>query len=73
MIAFDNRGSATTGVTPHSLGQMVDDAIVFVDSLGLGPVDLLGATATLYPDSAHGFPFQHAQPFAADVHKFLDA
>jgi pimeloyl-ACP methyl ester carboxylesterase len=43
VIAFDNRGvAATTGVTPDSFGQMADDAIVFVESLGLGPVDLLG-------------------------------
>ena len=31
------------------------------------------AFVKLYPDSAHGFLFQHAQEFAADVHKFLDA
>ncbi|MER7680704.1 alpha/beta hydrolase [Streptomyces sp. NPDC096934] len=27
----------------------------------------------LYPDAAHGFLFQHASAFAADVHRFLDA
>ena len=31
------------------------------------------AFVKLYPDSAHGFLFQHAQEFAADVNKFLDS
>jgi pimeloyl-ACP methyl ester carboxylesterase len=31
------------------------------------------ARVKLYPDSAHGFLNQHAQEFAADVHKFLAA
>jgi pimeloyl-ACP methyl ester carboxylesterase len=31
------------------------------------------AFVKLYPDAAHGFLFQHAQTFAADVHAFLDA
>ncbi|MCX4632362.1 alpha/beta fold hydrolase [Streptomyces sp. NBC_01443] len=31
------------------------------------------AVVKLYPDSAHGFLFQHAQAFATDVHNFLDA
>jgi hypothetical protein len=26
---------------------------------------------TIYPDSAHGFLFQHHTRFAADVHDFL--
>jgi hypothetical protein len=29
------------------------------------------ARITIYPDSAHGFLFQHYQQFAADVHPFL--
>ena len=28
---------------------------------------------TIYPDSAHGFLFQHHSRFAADVHSFLRA
>ena len=31
------------------------------------------ARLTIYPDSAHGFLFQHHARFAADVHAFLDA
>jgi pimeloyl-ACP methyl ester carboxylesterase len=31
------------------------------------------ARLTIYPDSAHGFLFQHHAAFAADVHAFLDA
>jgi pimeloyl-ACP methyl ester carboxylesterase len=31
------------------------------------------ARLTIYPDSAHGFLFQHHEAFAADVHAFLDA
>ena len=31
------------------------------------------AFVKLYPDSAHGFLFQHAQAFAGDVGEFLDA
>jgi pimeloyl-ACP methyl ester carboxylesterase len=29
------------------------------------------ARITIYPDSAHGFLFQHQNQFAADVHAFL--
>jgi pimeloyl-ACP methyl ester carboxylesterase len=32
---------------------------------------LPNARATIYPDSAHGFLFQHSRRFAADVHAFL--
>jgi len=31
------------------------------------------ARVTIYPDSAHGFLFQHHSQFAADVHSFLQA
>ena len=31
------------------------------------------ARLTIYPDSAHGFLFQHHSRFAADVHAFLEA
>ncbi len=31
------------------------------------------ARLTIYPDSAHGFLFQHHDQFAADVHSFLQA
>ncbi|MFF3577106.1 alpha/beta hydrolase [Streptomyces mirabilis] len=31
------------------------------------------AFVKLYPDSAHGFLYQHAQEFGADVHDFLDS
>jgi pimeloyl-ACP methyl ester carboxylesterase len=30
------------------------------------------ARLTIYPDSAHGFLFQHHARFAADVHDFLE-
>jgi hypothetical protein len=30
------------------------------------------ARLTFYPDSAHGFLFQHHSRFAADVHAFLE-
>jgi pimeloyl-ACP methyl ester carboxylesterase len=30
------------------------------------------ARVKIYPDSAHGFPFQHHEEFAADVHAFLE-
>jgi pimeloyl-ACP methyl ester carboxylesterase len=29
------------------------------------------ASVKIYPDAAHGFLFQHASEFAADVTKFL--
>ena len=32
---------------------------------------LLDARLTIYPDSAHGFLFQHHSQFAADVNAFL--
>jgi pimeloyl-ACP methyl ester carboxylesterase len=34
---------------------------------------LPNARLTIYPDSAHGFLFQHHSQFAADVHAFLQA
>ena len=43
VIAFDNTGvGATSGSTPTTIAQMADDAIVFVDALGLDAIDLLG-------------------------------
>jgi pimeloyl-ACP methyl ester carboxylesterase len=43
LVVFDNTGvAATTGSTPTTIGQMADDAIVFLDALGLNEVDLLG-------------------------------
>jgi pimeloyl-ACP methyl ester carboxylesterase len=30
------------------------------------------ARVKIYPDAAHGFLFQHANQFAADVTEFLD-
>ena len=43
VIVFDNTGvGATTGVTPTTFAQMADDAIVFLEALGLDQVDLLG-------------------------------
>ncbi len=43
VIVFDNTGvGATTGATPTTFAQMADDAIVFVEALGLDEIDLLG-------------------------------
>jgi pimeloyl-ACP methyl ester carboxylesterase len=43
VLTFDNTGvGATTGVTPHTIAEMAQDAIAFVDALELSQVDLLG-------------------------------
>jgi pimeloyl-ACP methyl ester carboxylesterase len=43
VVVFDNTGvGATTGCTPTTFAQMADDAIVFVEALGLDKIDLLG-------------------------------
>jgi len=43
VIAFDNTGvGGTTGTTPDTAEQMADDAIAFLDALGLGEIDLFG-------------------------------
>lgn len=43
VIAFDNTGvGGTTGTTPDTAEQMADDAIAFLDALGLEKVDLFG-------------------------------
>lgn len=43
VIVSDNTGvGATTGTTPTTVAQMADDAIVFIEALGLSSVDLLG-------------------------------
>ena len=43
VLTFDNTGvGATTGMTPHTIAEMAQDAIAFVDALELPQVDLLG-------------------------------
>jgi pimeloyl-ACP methyl ester carboxylesterase len=43
VITFDNAGvGGSTGVTPHTIGQMAHDAIAFIAATDLGHVDLLG-------------------------------
>ena len=43
VITFDNAGvGGSTGVTPHTIGQMAHDAIAFIAALDFGQVDLLG-------------------------------
>jgi pimeloyl-ACP methyl ester carboxylesterase len=43
VLTFDNTGvGATTGMTPHTIAEMAQDAIAFVDALELSQVDLLG-------------------------------
>ena len=43
VITFDNAGvGGSTGVTPHTIGQMAHDAIAFIAAIDLGQVDLLG-------------------------------
>ena len=43
VIVFDNTGvGATTGETPTTFARMADDALVFVEALGISRIDLLG-------------------------------
>jgi pimeloyl-ACP methyl ester carboxylesterase len=43
VIAFDNTGiGSTTGTTPDTAEQMADDAVAFLDAVGLAKVDLFG-------------------------------
>jgi pimeloyl-ACP methyl ester carboxylesterase len=43
VIVFDNTGvGATTGLTPATIAQMAQDAIAFIDALGVNEIDLLG-------------------------------
>ncbi|WP_114972898.1 alpha/beta fold hydrolase [Rhodoferax ferrireducens] len=43
VIAFDNRGiGASSGSPSNSMAQMADDAITFIQAMGLKQVDLLG-------------------------------
>jgi pimeloyl-ACP methyl ester carboxylesterase len=73
------------GIPNHSLLQRVAaiDLPVFVANGDSDPMILPrysyllagllpNARLTIYPDSAHGFLFQHHGRFAADVHAFLD-
>src|SRR5207244_11449963 len=72
------------GIPNHSLLQRVAaiDLPVFVANGDSDPMILPryshllagllpNARVTIYPDSAHGFLFQHHSRFAADVHAFL--
>ena len=73
------------GVPNHSLLERVSaiDLPVFVANGDSDPMILPrysyllagllpNARLTIYPDSAHGFLFQHHSRFAADVHAFLE-
>jgi pimeloyl-ACP methyl ester carboxylesterase len=73
------------GIPNHSLLQRVAaiDLPVFVANGDSDPMILPrysyllagllpNAWVTIYPDSAHGFLFQHHSRFAADVHAFLE-
>src|SRR5690348_15174842 len=43
VLTFDNTGvGATSGMTPHTIAEMAQDAITFLDALELAQVDLLG-------------------------------
>jgi pimeloyl-ACP methyl ester carboxylesterase len=43
VILLDNTGvGGSTGTTPRTVAQMAQDALAFVDALGLGTIDLLG-------------------------------
>jgi pimeloyl-ACP methyl ester carboxylesterase len=73
------------GIPNHSLLERVGaiDVPVFVANGDSDPMILPrysyllagllpNARLTIYPDSAHGFLFQHHERFAADVHAFLE-
>jgi pimeloyl-ACP methyl ester carboxylesterase len=75
----------TWGIPNHSLLQRVAaiELPVFVANGDSDPMILPryshllagllpDARVRIYPDSAHGFLFQHHQEFAADVHAFLE-
>jgi len=75
----------TWGIPDHSLLERVSaiDLPVFVANCDSDPMILPrysyllagllpNARLTIYPDSAHGFLFQHHSQFAEDVHAFLD-
>jgi pimeloyl-ACP methyl ester carboxylesterase len=75
----------TWGIPNHSLLQRVSaiELPVFVANGDSDPMILPrysyllagllpDARVKIYPDSAHGFLFQHHQEFAADVHAFLE-
>jgi pimeloyl-ACP methyl ester carboxylesterase len=75
----------TWGIPNHSLLERVSaiDLPVFVANGDGDPMILPrysyllagllpNARLTIYPDSAHGFLFQHHSQFAADVHAFLE-
>jgi pimeloyl-ACP methyl ester carboxylesterase len=43
IITFDNVGvGATSGSTPHTVDEMAEDALTFLDALGLDCIDVLG-------------------------------
>jgi pimeloyl-ACP methyl ester carboxylesterase len=77
--------ACTWGIPNHWLLERVSaiDQPVFVANGDSDPMilprysHLLGgllpnARVTIYPDSAHGFLFQHHSQFAADLHGFLE-
>ena len=75
VITFDNRGvAASSGRTPNTIAQMALDAIDFIDSLGVGSVDLLGFSigsflaqeiALIRPSSVRGVVLASSAPRGA--------
>ena len=51
---------------------MHDWAAWVIEAVGSLAALLSDARIMIYPDSAHGFLFQHHTEFAADVNSFLD-
>lgn len=77
--------SLAVGIPNHALLERVTaiDVPVFVANGDSDPMILPryshllagllpNARITIYPDSAHGFLFQHHAEFAADAHAFLE-
>jgi pimeloyl-ACP methyl ester carboxylesterase len=75
VITFDNRGvAATTGVTPHTIAAMAEDAVDFIAALELSRVDVLGFSigsfvaqeiALIRPDLARRIVLASAAPQGA--------
>lgn len=60
VIAFDNAGvGGAGGTTPGTAEQMAEDAIAFLDALGLGEVDLFGFSSAASSLRRSRSPLRH--------------
>ena len=72
-IPDETRLNRLAGITQPTLVANGDNDVMVASSQSRVLAERIpNAKLTIYPDSAHGFLFQHHERFAADIHAFLE-